>query len=1450
MPGFELPLVIETADHRQELLLRLPAPRPWGSVRGALLREAGIPEGLPLYCGRAPVHPDAPVGLPPLLAGTVLRDRPWDEPPATGSLLVCIGGPRAGGSVQLPEPGSAAASVLVGRGPDVDLVVDDPRLRPRHLRVDPIGDGWRLTDLGAADPGGPGVVVIAPADVDDASSGPSRRSEGRVARWRTRRVRRRTGRPDRLDRADRGPQSDGAGQRLEVGTLVRVGASLLQVRAGAPTSAAHGHPDGAGRLRVIRPPRARPPWTASLPPRPGPPPERSHRPLPLLAAVVGGLLGATLAVITGMWWYLLFAAIGPISMLATALGDRWSGRRSTRRALVDHGHGVRRHRAAVRLALEQDRVDTWDRHPDPAELLTRVRTVDVRVWERRTDSLDFGHAAVGTGRRAARLPDGAVDDPTEVVHGADGDPAGPAPGTVSEVPIVLDVLSERVVGLAGRRRPLLRWVMAQLAATHSPADLAVLVVSRAADLAAAADLPHCRPRSGGPATVVADGDDAAAALDRVRPGRGGGPPALLVLLDDADHWRTVPAVAALLTGVAGDDPAWRGVGVLATCGDPHRLPAECRTVGVVGEDGTVRIRTRRSATTATVTGIDAPTWHRFVAALAPLRDGDGDDGLPRSVALASLTGLPGADAPRPRGPARVSSASAVLGSARDGVVTIDLDRHGPHLLIAGTTGSGKSELLQTLVVGLATAAPPWETSLVLIDYKGGATFGPLAGLPHTASVLTDLDERAALRALTGLRAELHRRERVLARVGHADLRRWRAAARGDETAAVPPRLVVLIDEFATLVAEVPDFLPGLVDVARRGRSLGVHLVLATQRPGGAVPPDLRANVTTRISLRTADVADSREVLDVPDAAWIPPDLAGRAILRVGSTAPVLLQTAQVRAGPTAPITPAVCRRDDRPIRWTPLDRVTMAAPDPDPGPDWDRVTAALVAAAGGRRAAQPWLPPLPDVVRVADLAALGAATDSGVLGLVDEPERHRRRLWRPGATSLLVVGTPGSGRSSTLRRVGQVAASSGGALVVLDGTGGLADLRSWPAVSTHLGAADADLFGRAVQRLTDELHRRSPPTGPDVDGGSGPAITVLVDGWETVTTALDAGDFGVASTALAHLAAHGAGRGVVVVACGATRLTHHRHAESFAQHLTLGPPTAVAGRPAARRPGRPVPGRGRSLDADVQIVLTGPDDPPPRRRPAAPGPVIRRLAMSVDADDLPAPTRDHVWVGLGGDAGRPVGFDLAGSGGAIVVAGPTGSGVRSALRTLAGQAATTGLHVVVVGPSGAGPATDDTAAVAADDLADLLARHSGPILLVSGPDPAGSPTDPRQVELLRRFARVAGPGQWLAAGHRLGGWARGGLAAELAAARRGVLLQPDPTSAGLFGIRDVARRAVRRPGAGLLLGGVAEGNAGPGPDPVPVQLLRPAVERRPDATGTTGPTIGVTATDVTAVEAM
>lgn len=197
--------------------------------------------------------------------------------------------------------------------------------------------------------------------------------------------------------------------------------------------------------------------------------------------------------------------------------------------------------------------------------------------------------------------------------------------------------------------------------------------------------------------------------------------------------------------------------------------------------------------------------------------------------------------------------------------------------MGGTTGAGKSEFLQSWVLGMATAHSPSRVTFLFVDYKGGAAFADCLHLPHTVGLVTDLSPHLVRRALPSLRAELKCRERLLNHKKAKDLISLERT--GDPEC--PPSLIIVVDEFAALAKDVPAFVDGMVDVAQRGRSLGLHLILATQRPAGVITPNLRANTNLRIALRMADESDSVDVIDSKLAAEFDPRMPGRGAVRTG-----------------------------------------------------------------------------------------------------------------------------------------------------------------------------------------------------------------------------------------------------------------------------------------------------------------------------------------------------------------------------------------------------------------------------------------------------------------------------------------------------------------------------------------------------------------------------------------
>ena len=596
------------------------------------------------------------------------------------------------------------------------------------------------------------------------------------------------------------------------------------------------------------------------------------------------------------------------------------------------------------------------------------------------------------------------------------------------------------------------------------------------------------------------------------------------------------------------------------------------------------------------------------------------------------------------------SLRAPLGVGAEGVVVVDLVADGPHALVAGTTGAGKSELLRTWVAALAARHPPTAVAFVLVDYKGGSAFDACAQLPHVTGVVTDLDAGLGERLLTGLRAEVRDRESQLRAAGVGDLRDL-----GDG----PARLLVVVDEFATLAAELPDFLGALVDVARRGRSLGIHLVLATQRPAGAVNDDIRANTALRLCLRTLDPADSQDVIGGPDAAALPARTPGRAWVRTGAGLR-LLQVADSGAREER-LPPVVARRVGAP--WP-------SASDPAPT-DLDRLVHDAVADWGDRPNPAPvWHPPLPEHLTV----PVGQEGGAVVLGRQDRPaERTQPPLgWEPDDGHLVVLGGRGRGRTSTLRTaiLALAAGRPPDALhaYVVARPGTFDDLADLPHVGAIVAVQDRPTVHRLVRRLEARLGGVDSPA-------AGPLTVVVLDGYEALAADVDDLDGLRLLGAVDRLARDGTRHGIVLaLSSSRPSLQPPSLATSTSLLVVLGlDDPADYGLLGLRAPptGSP-PGRGRTVEGhELQI---GRLDRSPAQVASRHGPIT---AGRGPAPAAPLPHR----VGIGTLTARPgratVGLrdrdlgvatvELRGDG-PFVVTGPPRSGRTTALTLLRAQA--------------------------------------------------------------------------------------------------------------------------------------------------------------------------------------
>ncbi|HEX9992220.1 MAG TPA: FtsK/SpoIIIE domain-containing protein, partial [Acidimicrobiales bacterium] len=800
---------------------------------------------------------------------------------------------------------------------------------------------------------------------------------------------------------------DGAAP-VDPGAVVAAGTVRLAVvpAAAEPRPARLGPAGADGRRPIHRPPRPAPPPAPAPVDLPGPPPPPIATTRLAVTALVAPLaVGVVAAVVLGHPALALLALLGPVTVGGTWLEDRRRARADGRRRRATAADDAATVTAAVTAASAAEARRRRAAHPDPGELAARAAAAGGRLWERRSSSPGLLAVTVGHADLAWSPPVRGASPAPDVAAAVD------AAARLADVPVPVD-LAATTVGVTGPRAAALavtRSVVCQLVTLAGPADVRLAVLGPPADWSWTAWLPHLAPPSRA-TVVVADGE---AAIDEARPLLAAGTPAVVVA-PSAD-----------------------------------RLPSACAAVVEVAADGRARLHpgTDGGPVDLVATGVPLAVASQVARHLARLADPEDrvDGALPASVALLDAIGLPDPtpEAVVARWRAAPAGLPAVLGAGPDGAFAVDLCADGPHALVAGTTGAGKSELLRSLVASLAATLAPDDLNVVLLDYKGGSAFDRCADLPHVVGVVTDLDEHLGRRALVALEGELRERERRLRAAGAADLAAYRAPGATEPL----PRLLVVVDEFAALAAELPGFVDRLVGLAQRGRSLGIHLVLATQRPSGVVSESIRANTNLRIALRVQDGGESTDVVGAPDAALLPRDRPGRAVARLGPGELVPFQAALATRPAPAARPPVVA-----------VPAGTAPPRPPDGGPtDLDRLVTAVAGAArlaGTGPQRRPWPEPLPTRLALDDLPP-------GALALADEPEHQRRSPWQwdPAGGHLLVLGVPGSGVTTALAAA--VLALAGEHppdrlhVHVLDcGSGGLAQLAALPHAGAVVGPAD------------------------------------------------------------------------------------------------------------------------------------------------------------------------------------------------------------------------------------------------------------------------------------------------------------------------------------------------------------------------------------------------------------
>ncbi|GMA39342.1 type VII secretion protein EccCa [Mobilicoccus caccae] len=1055
--------------------------------------------------------------------------------------------------------------------------------------------------------------------------------------------------------------------------------------------------------------------TTSRPRRASPAPAPRVQVLPRPPAApdptaVGGLLQVVLPAMGGLGMVLFLIAgrnalmlIAGMIMLVVTVGGaigmavttRFGPRRRFVQAREQYLEGLTDVRGEIREETRRQRRHDDDLHPDPVALFGRV--LSGTVCPRSRTAPESSRIRIGAG---------ALPHPVRIdLPEAEGDPVtnrameslAHAYRVLPSAPLLLDLTDARIhlLGDLADTRAVIRGVLLQAAAALPPESLRLTVLTHEPrEYAWARWLPHLQ----GPDGTTRIGPDLQPPEQTGYGTRPDGRPVIGHLLVVEGEQITVAGEGTCLIRLSGAEEEGVGIEVAVA---PGGAAVQLSRDGVEYASGRPDV-------------VDAGFAESTTRAVAA-RHG-GDDRVAATTGVLAPARVLGVDRLEDFDPARSWRPGAPpdlltvpVGCDADGEeVRLDLKESGhggvgPHGLLVGATGSGKSELLRSIVLGLAATHHPDDLAFVLVDYKGGATFAGLERLPHVAGVVTNLGDDLGLvdRMHTALSGEITRRQQVLHDSGRlSDVYAHREARRRGEVDQPLPHLLVVVDEFAELLTATPDLLDLFTTIGRIGRSIGVHQLLASQRLDDGRLRGLEAFLSYRFALRTFTPEESRAVIGSTLAAELPVTPGGGYLRTVETTR---FQAAYV-SGPAPDPRPVLPDRvqeidwfgsADRPRASATAEASTRPGPPPA-GAGSLLATAVDLMAAATERTRPVWLPPLPERLVRSDLDGLTDLGDAASLpfvariGLVDLPAEQRVAPLdldlRGGSSHLVVLGGPDSGRSSTLRALVHALAERHGPehllvhAVDLDGDS-LRPLEDLPQVGSVAGRREEELTRRILADVvrTIDLRADAGPAGPT----ERPELLLLVDGYTTLRASEDVHEQVVA------VATRGADLGVHLVLT-ASRWHDLRPALQTSLHtrleLRLGEPMdsvvdrRLSAHLSAAGPGRALVDAGRP----AQIVLPGDgiDERATYRRIAARHERRARPVALLPRDlrfaDLHLPDRaaSRWWIGVSEQDLRPVG--LGEDAPHLLVVGDRRSGRTSLLRSLVQQSLADPTSVIAV----------------------------------------------------------------------------------------------------------------------------------------------------------------------------
>jgi S-DNA-T family DNA segregation ATPase FtsK/SpoIIIE len=1096
-----------------------------------------------------------------------------------------------------------------------------------------------------------------------------------------------------------------------------------------------------------------------------------------LLPALGSLAIIGLAFVVHSVIYLVVTGVMIVAMvgagLATSVAQRRAATRQWGRTRIRYAEHLEAARAEATVAAGVQRDAARACYPDPAELVNVV-AIGEGLWERRPGDEDFATVRLGLGTVPALRPVQVIREAGPLAE-ADPDLASAAArvtaetATLAAAPVVLPLArvgSVAVVGEPAGSRSLVASWLAGLATFHAPSELRIMALVPMSAVRAwdwMKWLPHTRDPLAGEGfgrvnrAVTADRLAFAAQaetlarqrLDRLHrqaesPGQPGAVtadlrPEHVVIVVDGYHPAEEPGPVEALLPVA----ARAGVTVVLLVARPEDVPGTCGArVDWTGQ-GAIRLvesgPAGRVETGVAPDRLDADTADRLVRMLAPLtlRTGEAGADLADPVRLVELMGADDAAGLdiraswRQRTPGALREGqspaflTAAIGRSEDGApLVLDLKEAalggmGPHGLLVGATGSGKSELLRSLTTALAAGHDPELLNLLLVDFKGGAAFADLAGFPHVAGLVTNLADDLTLvdRMRLALSGELARRQEVLRVAGNLpSITDYHAArARGADLPTLP-YLVVIVDEFGELLVAKPDFIDTFNTVARLGRSLGVHLLLATQRLDEGRIRGLEPHLRYRLCLRTFTAEESRAVLGSP-AAYELPSLPGLGYLKVDTAqarfkAAICGTAPAVRQGPEAVLASDLLR---------PLGLGGSALPDAkasDSAPR-DSDIAVLVAstrATATMAAARIWTPPLQPQLTLGGLRNLRRHLESSdhqlAIGVADYPERRAWQAitYQPGGAggNVAAVGAPRAGKSTLLQSLVLTLAARADAsqrqFYCLDfGGGSLFDLEALPHVGAVVGRGENEAAARLIRELRTLLDERATARRAGQRGTADAEVFLVIDNIGQVRQF--APDL---ESEIAEIAVAGLPYGVhVVVSAGRWHDIRPQLLDALGTRWELrlaDPADSLANRHAAATVPVDVPGRGVTRDghlfqvalpslsaepapgglAEAVAVITAEAGPAlaPEIRPLPPRVTLAQAGRMALAAGSPPPARDGRFpLGVAEFRSQPVEIPLGRPATRILVYGDPGSGRTTLLRRAithlqrAGSADPVALHI-------------------------------------------------------------------------------------------------------------------------------------------------------------------------------